>query len=60
MSDSPSGDEPARDRERLIAEVAWDAEFEADLADIECVIEAAVARVPDVPGTLGEPIDAQP
>lgn len=51
MSDSPSGDEPCRDP---------DAEFEADLADLERVIQAAVTRVSDVPGTLGEPIDAQP
>lgn len=46
--------------EWLTAEVDWDAEFEADLADLERVIEAAVTRVSDVPGTLGEPTDAQP
>jgi hypothetical protein len=44
----------------LTAEVDWDAEFDADLADLEHLIEAAVSRLSDVPGTLGEPTDAQP
>jgi AcrR family transcriptional regulator len=44
----------------LTAEVDWDAEFDADLADLQHVIDAAVSRMPDLPGTLGEPTDAQP
>jgi hypothetical protein len=34
--------------------------IEADLADLERLIEAAVTSTSDLPGTLGEPTDAQP
>lgn len=46
--------------EWLAKDVDWDAEFEADLADLGYLIEAAVTRRPELPGTLGEPTDAQP
>jgi AcrR family transcriptional regulator len=54
-------DLPAHTRLRpwLAQEVDWDAEFEADLDDLERLIQAVVTRGSAVPGTLGEPKDAQ-
>lgn len=37
----------------LTAEVDWNAEFDADLTDLEHVIQAAVTRASELPGTLG-------
>ncbi|KAA9158586.1 TetR/AcrR family transcriptional regulator [Amycolatopsis acidicola] len=44
----------------LETEVDWDAEFEADLDDLEAMIQAVVARAAGAPGTLDEPNDAYP
>ncbi|HVV09319.1 TetR/AcrR family transcriptional regulator [Amycolatopsis sp.] len=46
--------------EWLARPVDWDAEFEADLDDLEAMIQAVVRRAPGVPGTLDEPTDADP
>jgi hypothetical protein len=50
----------ARLRPWLDREVDWEAEFEADLDDLERLIQAVVTRSADVPGTLDEPTDAKP